>query len=54
MYNLAEFKERAEWCARSLVYADDLKARLLNYIHSTVAFSEAEVDFNVVTWNRSV
>ena len=38
---------------RSLVYADDLKGRLLNYIHSTVAFSAAEVDFNIVTWNRS-
>lgn len=36
----------------SLVYADDLKTRLLNYIHSTVAFSEAEVDFKVVSWNR--
>lgn len=37
-----------------MVYADDLKSRLLNYLHSTVAFSEAEVDFNVVTWNRCV
>ncbi len=38
----------------SLIYTDDLKSRLLNYIHSTVAFSEAEVDFNVVSWNRYV
>jgi len=38
---------------RSLVYADDLKSRLLNFIHSSISFSEAEVDFNVVSWNRS-
>ncbi|ORY34246.1 P-loop containing nucleoside triphosphate hydrolase protein [Naematelia encephala] len=38
----------------NLVYSGDLKGRLLNYIYSTIAFSEAEIDFNVVTWNRMV
>ena len=36
----------------SLIYSDEIKERLLHYIHSTTAFSDAEVDFNVVTWNR--
>ena len=36
------------------MYADDVKMRLLNYIHSTLLFSDANVDFNVVSWNRVV
>ena len=53
---------RVERCARadfslslsedSLIYTDDIKNRLLNYIYTTLLFSDANVDFNVVTWNR--
>ncbi|KAK4050830.1 hypothetical protein OIV83_003252 [Microbotryomycetes sp. JL201] len=38
----------------TLVYEDDVKTSLLSYIYSTVLFSDAMVDFNVVTWNRVV
>ncbi|KAJ9101158.1 hypothetical protein QFC21_003376 [Naganishia friedmannii] len=38
----------------SLIYADDVKPRLLNYIYTTLLFSDANVDFNIVTWNRVV
>lgn len=38
----------------TLVYSDDIKPRLLNYIHATLVFSERDVDFNVVAWNRVV
>ncbi|KAK4050742.1 hypothetical protein OIO90_004964 [Microbotryomycetes sp. JL221] len=38
----------------TLVYEDDVKSKLLSYIYSTVLFSDAMVDFNVVTWNRVV
>ncbi|WVQ93563.1 hypothetical protein IAU59_000638 [Kwoniella sp. CBS 9459] len=38
----------------TLVYADDLKARLLHYINSTILFSESRIDFNVIAWNRVV
>lgn len=38
----------------SLIYGDDVKNKLLNYIYTTLLFSDANVDFNVVTWNRSV
>jgi ATP-dependent Lon protease len=38
----------------SLVYEDDVKARLLNYISTTLLFSDAKVDFNLVSWNRLV
>jgi len=37
---------------RSLIYADDLKSRLLQYISTATQFAEANVDFNIVTWNR--
>lgn len=36
----------------SLVYPDDIKEKLLTYIHSTSLFAENEVDFNVISWNR--
>ncbi|KAJ9100921.1 hypothetical protein QFC20_005337 [Naganishia adeliensis] len=36
----------------SLIYPDDVKPRLLNYIYTTLLFSDANVDFNIVTWNR--
>ncbi|WVO23443.1 uncharacterized protein IAS62_004797 [Cryptococcus decagattii] len=38
----------------TLVYSDDIKARLLNYIYSTILFSESDIDFNVIAWNRVI
>ncbi|THH33793.1 hypothetical protein EUX98_g401 [Antrodiella citrinella] len=38
----------------SLIYADDIKSKLLDYIYATVIFSDADIDFNVVSWNRIV
>ncbi|KAJ7667789.1 P-loop containing nucleoside triphosphate hydrolase protein [Mycena polygramma] len=38
----------------SLIYADDIKMKLLDYIHATLVFSDAGVDFNLVSWNRVV
>ncbi|KAI0921535.1 hypothetical protein AcW1_010293 [Taiwanofungus camphoratus] len=38
----------------SLIYSDNTKSKLLDYIYATVVFSDANVDFNVVSWNRVV
>ena len=38
----------------SLVYEDNIKPKLLNYIYTTLLFSDANVDFNLVSWNRVV
>lgn len=38
----------------NLIYEGDVKSRLLGYIHSTMLFGDSGVDFNVVSWNRSV
>ncbi|KAJ3539964.1 hypothetical protein NM688_g6295 [Phlebia brevispora] len=38
----------------SLIYSDDIKSKLLDYIYATVVFSDANVDFNIVSWNRVV
>ncbi|KAJ3886360.1 P-loop containing nucleoside triphosphate hydrolase protein [Lentinula edodes] len=38
----------------SLIYEDNTKLKLLDYIHATLVFSDAEVDFNLVSWNRVV
>ncbi|KAF7331799.1 AAA domain-containing protein [Mycena kentingensis (nom. inval.)] len=38
----------------SLVYADDIKMKILDYIHATLVLSDADVDFNLVSWNRVV
>lgn len=38
----------------NLIYEDNVKLRLLNYINSTQLFGDRQVDFNVITWNRSV
>ncbi|KAJ7591210.1 P-loop containing nucleoside triphosphate hydrolase protein [Mycena floridula] len=38
----------------SLIYADNIKMKLLDYIHATLVFSDACVDFNLVSWNRVV
>lgn len=36
----------------NLIYEDNVKLRLLNYINSTQLFGDRSVDFNVITWNR--
>jgi hypothetical protein len=36
----------------SLIYADDVKQRLLKYIHTTLTFSDALVDGNIISCNR--
>ncbi|KAJ3778370.1 P-loop containing nucleoside triphosphate hydrolase protein [Lentinula raphanica] len=38
----------------SLIYEDNIKMKLLDYIHATLVFSDAGVDFNLVSWNRVV
>ncbi|CAG8722776.1 12085_t:CDS:2, partial [Acaulospora colombiana] len=38
----------------SLIYDTDVKPHLLNYLYATFLLSEANVDFNLVAWNRSV
>ncbi|THH14965.1 hypothetical protein EW146_g5442 [Bondarzewia mesenterica] len=38
----------------SLIFPDDTKTKLLDYIYATVLFSDANVDFNIVSWNRVV
>ncbi|GJJ07734.1 hypothetical protein Clacol_001939 [Clathrus columnatus] len=38
----------------SLIYPDEIKSKLLNYIYATLLLSEADVDFNVISWNRVV
>lgn len=38
----------------TLIYPDNIKAKLLNYIYTTLLFSDAAVDFNLVSWNRVV
>lgn len=38
----------------TLVYSDNIKPKLLNYIYTTLLFSDASVDFNLVSWNRVV
>lgn len=52
IYHVAQLFELAD--LRSLIYTSDLKPKLLRYINSTMAFSDARVDFNKVSWNRSV
>ncbi|KAK0544774.1 hypothetical protein OC846_005929 [Tilletia horrida] len=52
---VAELPNRAlDGVWNSLIYADDVKVRLLNYIYTTLLFSDANVDFNIVSWNRVV
>ncbi|KAF5393981.1 hypothetical protein D9757_000204 [Collybiopsis confluens] len=38
----------------SLIYEDNIKMKLLDYIHATLLLSDAGVDFNLVSWNRVV
>ncbi|CAO1614737.1 unnamed protein product [Sympodiomycopsis kandeliae] len=38
----------------TLIYTDNIKTRLLNYIYTTMLFSDANIDFNLITWNRLV
>ncbi|KAH7922893.1 AAA-domain-containing protein, partial [Leucogyrophana mollusca] len=37
-----------------LIYTDNIKLKLLDYIHATLVLSDANVDFNLVSWNRVV
>ncbi|KAF8897281.1 P-loop containing nucleoside triphosphate hydrolase protein [Infundibulicybe gibba] len=38
----------------SLIYADNIKMKLLDYIHATLILSDANVNANLVSWNRVV
>ncbi|QRV72868.1 AAA family ATPase [Ceratobasidium sp. AG-Ba] len=38
----------------TLFYEEDIKSRLLSYIYATLLLSDANVDPNVISWNRSV
>lgn len=38
----------------TLIYTEDIKTKLLKYIHTTMLFSDANIDFNIITWNRVV
>ncbi|KAI6003833.1 P-loop containing nucleoside triphosphate hydrolase protein [Pisolithus albus] len=38
----------------SLYYPDNIKLKLLDYIHATFVLSDANIDFNLVSWNRVV
>ncbi|EIW82235.1 AAA-domain-containing protein [Coniophora puteana RWD-64-598 SS2] len=37
-----------------LIYSDNIKLRLLDYIHATLILSDLNVDSNLVSWNRVV
>jgi len=37
-----------------LIYDNGIKMKLLDYIHATLVFSDANVDFNLISWNRVV
>ncbi|EJD54036.1 P-loop containing nucleoside triphosphate hydrolase protein [Auricularia subglabra TFB-10046 SS5] len=36
----------------TLVYDEDIKSRLLDYLYATLIFSDANVDSNLISWNR--
>ncbi|KZW04426.1 AAA-domain-containing protein [Exidia glandulosa HHB12029] len=36
----------------TLIYDDDVKAQLINYLYATLIFSDADVDSNLISWNR--
>lgn len=36
----------------NLFYDDGIKENLLNYMYSTLLFSQSEVDFNIISYNR--
>ncbi|CAE6471588.1 unnamed protein product [Rhizoctonia solani] len=38
----------------TLIYEDNIKSRLLDYIYATLVFSDANIDPNIVSWNRVV
>ncbi|KAJ1309044.1 hypothetical protein OPQ81_004725 [Rhizoctonia solani] len=38
----------------TLIYEENIKSRLLDYIYATLVFSDANVDPNIVSWNRVV
>ncbi|KAF9246966.1 P-loop containing nucleoside triphosphate hydrolase protein [Melanogaster broomeanus] len=37
-----------------LIYADNIKLKLLDYIHATLLLSDANIDLNLISWNRVV
>ena len=38
----------------SLIFDDDIKVNLLDYVATTMIFSDRNVDGNIVAWNRFV
>lgn len=38
----------------SLIYEEDIKTQLLNYVSTAIFFSDKNVDSNLITWNRVV
>lgn len=38
----------------SLVFEDNIKNNLLHFIHTVMLFSDKDVNFNIVTWNRLI
>ena len=38
----------------TLIYDSDVKRQLLNFIETTVMFSDRRVDSNIISWNRVV
>lgn len=35
-----------------LIYEDEIKERMLDYIQTSMVFASAELDTNVISWNR--
>jgi len=51
--NSCELPNRAwESLWETLIYDDDVKIKLLNYLYATLIFSDADVDSNLISWNR--
>lgn len=45
---------RCEGIWESLIYEEGLKAKLLNYIYSSIVFAEHDVNPNLISWHRLV
>lgn len=37
-----------------LIYEDEIKERMLDYIQTSMVFASAELDTNVISWNRLI
>lgn len=35
-----------------LIYEDEIKERMLDYIQTSMVFASAELDTNIISWNR--